>query len=266
MNIMPKGIVDPLGAAKRLRLGTYRPSVSLTPFVDYFWVVEWNMNGRPPETQRVLPYPNAHLVFDEGRTAIHGVVRGAFDRVVTGAGRVLGVRFKPGGLRPFLDKPLSAFTDRTLPIEDAFKIGADEAEQHVLSQPDDIAMIAAAESILMLSLPNSDSQAMLAEKVVNAAAAADGPVNVGELSAKVGIGERNLQRLCNNYIGVSPKWVLQRFRLQEAIGHLSKHGAVDLASLAHALGFFDQAHLTRDFTKLVGHSPLDYWKSQQTKC
>lgn len=260
---MPKGIVDPHGAAKRFRLGTYPPSASLAPFVDYFWVVEWEMKGRQPETQRVLPYPNAHLVFDQGRTAIHGVVRGAFDRVVTGAGRVLGVRFKPGGLRPFIDKPLSSFVDRTLAVEDALEIGTAEAEQRVLSQHDDAAMIAAAESMLMRSLPKPDSQAILAEQVVNAAATAHGPVNVGELSAKVDISERTLQRLFSNYVGVSPKWVIQRFRLQEAMGHLSTRDSVDLAHLAHALGFFDQAHFTRDFTKLVGRSPLDYWKSQQ---
>jgi hypothetical protein len=77
-------------------------------------VVEWDQAGRPPQTQRVMPYPNAHLVFEAGRTAIHGVVRGAFERVVTGAGRVFGVRFKPGGLRPFIDTPLAAPTDRTI--------------------------------------------------------------------------------------------------------------------------------------------------------
>jgi transcriptional regulator GlxA family with amidase domain len=116
----------------------------------------------------------------------------------------------------------------------------------------------------MLSLPRLDGQAILAEQVVNAAATVHGPVNVAELSVKVGIGERKLQRLFSNYVGVSPKWVIQRFRLQEAIGQLSTPDSVDLANLAHALGFFDQAHFTRDFTKLVGRSPLDYWKSQQT--
>ena len=260
---LPKGIVDPAGAARRIRLATYAPSPALATWIDYYWVVQWDLNGRAPETQRVMPYPNAHLVFEAGRTAIHGVVRGAFDRVVTGAGRVLGVRFKPGGLRPFIDTPLAAFTDRTIPIERALGIGACEAEQRVLGQRDDMAMVAAAESMLMRSLPGPDSQALLAAQVVAAAASEHGPVTAGGLAVKVGIGERSLQRLFSNYVGVSPKWVIQRFRLQEAISHLSKNEPVDLAALAHALGFFDQAHLTRDFTKLVGCSPLAYWTSQQ---
>jgi AraC-like DNA-binding protein len=226
-------------------------------------VVEWDQAGRPPQTQRVMPYPNAHLVFEAGRTAIHGVVRGAFERVVTGAGRVFGVRFKPGGSRPFIDTPLAALTDRTIPIEHALGVTSGDAEQRVLAQPDDMAMVAVAESMLMLVLPEPDSAALLAAHAVAAAATEHGPVTAAGLAAKVGVKERSLQRLFSNYVGVSPKWVIQRFRLQEAIAHLSKNEPVDLAGLAHALGFFDQAHLTRDFTKLAGCSPLAYWTSQQ---
>lgn len=259
----PKGLVDPAGAARRLRLATYPPTAALAPFVDYFWVVEWNMRGRPAETQRVLPYPNAHLVFDEGRSAIHGVVRGAFERLVTGAGRVLGVRFTPGGLRPWIDQPLSALADRTIPIDAVLKTGVHDAEQRVLGQRDDAAMIALAESMLLRVLPAPDQQAMLARQLVAAAAIAHGPVDVAELCARTGIGERALQRLFTNYVGVPPKWVIQRFRLQEAMSRLARSAPADLAGLAQQLGFFDQAHLTRDFTKLVGRSPLDYWKSQR---
>lgn len=259
----PKGLVDPCGAAQRLRLATYPPCAALAPFVEYFWVVQWDMQGRAPETQRVLPYPNAHLVFDQGKSAIHGVVRGAFDRTVSGAGRVLGVRFHAGGLRPFIDRPLSAFADRTLPLEAALKSGAQDAERRVLGAPDDAGMVAVAESMLVNSLPTPDPQTVLAREVVAAAAIAHGPVNVAELCARSGIGERSLQRLFGSYVGVSPKWVIQRYRLQEAMAHLARADTPDLAGLAQALGFFDQAHLTRDFTRLVGHAPMAYWRSQQ---
>ncbi|MFL6658894.1 MAG: hypothetical protein ACJ8GW_12530, partial [Massilia sp.] len=44
----PKGIVDPVGAAQRIRLATYPPSATLPAFVDFFWIVEWDLNGCPP--------------------------------------------------------------------------------------------------------------------------------------------------------------------------------------------------------------------------
>ncbi|MES2759715.1 MAG: helix-turn-helix domain-containing protein [Pseudomonadota bacterium] len=259
----PKGVVDPAGAARRIRLATYPPSQPLAAFVDYFWVVVWDMGERPPEVQRVLPYPNAHLVFDRGQTAIHGVVRGAFDRKVEGAGRVLGVRFKPGGLRPFVGFPLSRLADRTMPVDDILKTTTAQAEQAVLSQDSDQSMVLAAQELLMAALPASDPRAALAEKAVAAAAAEHGPINVAALCEQVGIEERALQRLFSNYVGVSPKWVIQRFRLQEAAWRLARREPVDLAALGYELGFFDQAHFTRSFSKLVGQAPMAYRKSQQ---
>jgi transcriptional regulator GlxA family with amidase domain len=112
-------------------------------------------------------------------------------------------------------------------------------------------------------LPPVDERALLAQQAVEAAAAANGPVSVAALSAQLGIEERSLQRLFSNYVGVSPKWVIQRFRLQEATWQLGRAAAPDLADLAARLGFFDQAHFTRGFTQLVGKPPLEYWKSQQ---
>lgn len=259
----PKGIVDPLGMARRIRLATYPPAAPLATFVDYFWVVEWDMDGRAPEIQRVLPYPNAHLVFERGQSAIHGVVRGAFERKVEGSGRVFGVRFKPGGLRPFIDHPVSRLADRSMPFGEVLRVPALAAEQRVLGGADDGAMVKAAEAMLLAVLPAQDPRALLAEQAVAAAAASDGPASVAALCAQMGIDERALQRLFSNYVGVSPKWVIQRYRLQEASWRLAQPGPVDLADLAAGLGFFDQAHFTRDFTRLVGTSPLAYWASQQ---
>jgi transcriptional regulator GlxA family with amidase domain len=202
-------------------------------------------------------------VFDKGRTAIHGVVRGAFDRTVEGAGRVLGVRFKPGGLRPFIGQPLSRLADRTMAVDDVLRVATAEAEQRVLGQDSDASMVAAAESMLIASLPRADPRALLAEQAVNAAAAVNGPASVDALADQLGMEERSLQRLFSNYVGVSPKWVIQRFRLQEATWRLGQCDSVDLSALADQLGFFDQAHFTRNFTRLVGKSPLEYWKSQQ---
>jgi AraC-like DNA-binding protein len=261
----PKGVVDPAGAAQRLRLATYPPSSPLLPFVEYFWLVEWDLRGQAPQTQRVLPYPNAHLVFDQGRTAIHGVVRGAFVRQVEGAGRVLGVRFRPGGLRPFIAHPLSRLADRTVAVDDVLGLDSADAEPRVLDQTGDLDMVAAAEAMLLAVLPQMDARARVAERAVQAAAAPNGPLSAQALAREVGIEQRTLQRLFSNYVGVSPKWVIQRFRLQEATWRLAAQGAPDLAALAAELGFFDQAHFTRNFTKLVGMSPLAYWKSQQAR-
>ena len=72
------------------------------------------------------------------------------------------------------------------------------------------------------------------------------------------MSERTLQRLFRRYVGVGPKWVLQRARLHDAVDRIDAGRVTDLASLALELGWFDQAHFTRDFTALVGQSPAAY--------
>ena len=52
--------------------------------------------------------------------------------------------------------------------------------------------------------------------------------------------------------------MIRRFRLHEAADRLATGADVDLATLAQGLGYFDQAHFTSDFRRLVGKSPGRY--------
>lgn len=259
----PKGIVDPQAAARQLRLASYPPDAALAPFIDYFWIVEWDRRGQPLQTQRVLPYPNAHLVFEAGCSAIHGVVHGAYEKPLTGQGRVLGVRFKIGGLRPWISQPLASFADRTIAADALLGMPAAQAESLVLQQSCDRAMVDCAQALLLPRLPPVDPDALLAARLCAAIEAHGGPISVGQLCEQTGLHERRLQRLFASYVGASPKWVIQRYRLQEALWRLAQADAPELATLAQELGFFDQAHFSRHFTDLVGQTPLAYRRSQQ---
>ena len=68
---------------------------------------------------------------------------------------------------------------------------------------------------------------------------------------------RTLQRRFASRVGVSPKWVVQRYRLHEAAALLAR-GERTLAAIAADLGYFDQAHFTRDFKAVVGAPPRAY--------
>jgi hypothetical protein len=59
-------------------------------------------------------------------------------------------------------------------------------------------------------------------------------------------------------VGLGPSWVIRRYRLHEAAAHATAGGDVDWARLAVTLGYYDQAHLVRDFTAAVGTAPARY--------
>jgi AraC-like DNA-binding protein len=253
-----KGVVAPALAGRMFRLGRYLPPPDLAPFLDHYWIVEWDLRGRPAHTQRTLPYPCVHVVFDRARTGIWGLTTGPFDYELKEAGKVCGLRFRPGAFRAFLGRPLHTITDQVLPLSAVFPWDEAAAQDAVLDTPDDTAMVDAANALLRTVLPAPDPQVDKIAAILRAVEGTPGLTQVEALADVAGMGVRSLQALFSEYVGVSPKWVIRRFRLHEAADQLATGADVDLATLAHALGYFDQAHFTSDFRRLVGKSPGRY--------
>lgn len=258
VQLCPKGLVDPVAANRTFRLARYLPSGRFADFLDHYWVVEWDMTGKEPYLQRTLPFPCVNVVFDTRRSGVFGVTTGAFDYEVKGVGKVLGLRFRPGAFRAFLDGSASAITDKVLPLSSVFPWDERLAERAVLDAADDAAMIDAANALLLPCLPQPDPQVERIARIIAAIEQAPGLMQVDELAASAGMGVRALQQLFSEYVGVSPKWAIRRYRLQEAASRLASGDEFDLASLAQSLGYFDQAHFTSDFHRLVGRPPAQY--------
>jgi AraC-like DNA-binding protein len=259
---VPRGMIDPAGTAQRIRVARHKPSLHLAPFVDNIWIIEWDLTGRPPEVQKVLPAPNANLVIGAGQAKLFGVIRGVHGRSLEGTGRVVGLRFRTGGVRPFLGEAVATLTDRTVPAKIVTGIEDRAAEAQVLSAGDHGAMIRAIEAILHPQLPQPDPAVDLVCSIIERARRENGPQQAEALAREVGLSVRTMQRLFREYVGVSPKWVIRRYRLQEAAWRLAQGTNEPLAELAASLGYFDQAHLARDFTQLFGCPPSEYQKIQ----
>jgi AraC-like DNA-binding protein len=258
----PKGVVAPLAARTMFRMERYLPSAALAQgldlFLDHFWIVEWDLGAQPPYVQRTLPYPCVHMVFDSARSGIWGVPTGAFDYELKGRGKVCGLRFRAGAFRALLGRPLHTIADQVLAFSQVFPWDDAAVQGEVLAGADDAAMIAAATRLLIPHLPAPDPQVERIAAILRSVENTPGLTQVEALAASAGLGVRSLQQLFSEYVGVSPKWVIRRFRLHEAADRLAGGEEVDLAALALALGYFDQAHFTSDFRKLVGETPARY--------
>ncbi|WP_308633162.1 helix-turn-helix domain-containing protein [Massilia sp. R2A-15] len=254
----PRGVVNPASARKTFRLERYTPGVEFAPFLDQYWIVEWDLGAQPAYTQRTLPHPCVNLAFDAGKTAIFGVVTGSFEYTLQASGRVLGLRFRPGAFRAFLGKSVSSITDTTIALAAVFGCADAEAERSVLGAADDAGMIAAAEALLRPSLPAPDPKVDQIAAILKLAEQDRELTRVDDLAARSGMAPRTLQALFSEYVGVSPKWALRRYRLHEAAERLVNDEHVDLAAMAQSLGYFDQAHFTADFQALIGKPPAEY--------
>ncbi len=245
-------------AETRLRLSRHEPSPALRPFVDFHWIVRWDLDGEQPHDQKILPHPNVNLAFEESGSAVFGVDRKLFVRRIGGHGKALGVRFRPGGFRPFWNAPVSRLTDRTVPAAEVFGAAAAAAQEAIMRAPDDAAMVAQAEEFLTRALPDRDPVAESVADMVALITSDASLTRVDQLAALSGLSVRALQRLFAEYVGVGPKWVMRRARLHEAAERADRGDVADWATVAADLGYADQAHMTREFTALIGVPPTRY--------
>jgi AraC-like DNA-binding protein len=243
----------------------------LAALVERFWLVSWDLPAGRRSSVTLLPQPCVNLVLDRGAVTVAGVGRERFTYPYEGRGQVFGVKFRPGAFLPFLRQPVSRLTDRTVPVAellgpaDAALITRDLAA----AAPDLDALVDTAARHLRAHWPPPDPDVARVGEIVHALLYDRTVTRVGDVSRRYGLSARTLQRLFQRYVGVGPKWVLSRYRLHEAAARLAAGtdtavpaGALPRpgtwAAVAVDLGYFDQSHFIRDFTRAVGLTPAAY--------
>ncbi|WP_406284198.1 DUF6597 domain-containing transcriptional factor [Embleya sp. NBC_00896] len=277
----PRGVLRAGVAPGKWDVSLYEPAPDLAPYVEHHWIVRWDLRGHPSYRQRVLSHPNVHLVFEEPYAAVYGVVRDVFERELIGSGHVFGIKFRAGGFRPFLGRPVADVTDRVVPAAELFGSEVTRVNDTVLGTPDESDRVTLAETYLrgILPTPHVAGDTGNAGNTEHTPVPAPDPLvtqvaaivarltanptlfRVDDLAEEVGMSVRRLQRLFAEYVGVGPKWVLRRARLQEVAERAERSAGIDWAAVAADLGYADQAHLTRDFTATVGTAPDRYSKT-----
>ncbi|MHB1846409.1 MAG: DUF6597 domain-containing transcriptional factor [Deltaproteobacteria bacterium] len=254
----PRGVLKPERPTGRVDHERFAPSPRLAPFVAHFWTVRWDLRGAPPFLAETLPHPCVHITFERGRAQVGGVATARFRRRLSGQGRVFGIKFRPAAFRPILGAPLSRLTDRQVSLRSLFGRDSDALARAILEAPQVSRCVALAEALLADRLPAMPAAIAELRNLVERLATDGRFTRVEQVAAFAGLTRRQLQRRFLAAVGVSPKWVLQRYRLHEAALLLGGPNPPELASLALRLGYFDQAHFSRDFKAMVGRTPGAY--------
>ena len=259
----PRGVLKTAGADPRCyRHQRYNPSPDLSLYVEHYWVVEWDLRDKTPELVETLPHPSVHMIFEkDDKSRIRGPAPQKFSTTLKDRGGVFAVKFTPAGFHPFASQPISNFCDQTVRLQDVFGSEADVLNHAVLSESTDLARISLLEQFLRRQRPKPDENVSRVTEMVYSVAQERGILRVQDLVERYGLNKRTLQRLFATYVGVSPKWVIQRYRLHEAAEQLAVRRSSSQAELALTLGYSDQAHFVRDFKAIVGVTPAAYTRA-----
>lgn len=257
----PRGVLERRAGERWFRLGRRPAAPDLAELVEHFWTVHWDLRGRDPYPQHVLTHPCVHLAIEAHRAEVVGVVTGRFTRVLVGSGRVFGIKFRPAGFHPLVGAPVAALTNRMVAVSAVLGPAAVELVERIRALDDMARMAEVAEDFVRARRREPDPAVPEVNAVVDRIMEERDITRVADVVSRTGIGERRLQRLFAEYVGVNPKWVIRRYRLHEAAERLAAAEHVDLAELALELGYFDQAHFAREFRTIVGKPPAGYARS-----
>ena len=239
----------------------YEAPAEFAGLLQRFWIPVWSVPPGREAPQKVLQYPVSLVVVSADYARFYGVVSGLSTTTLAGDGWAVGVMCAPSAGFLLTGTPMAAYTDRFVDVTevlgDAGRLLADRVRTAMSADP--AAASAHAEAMaaygdaLRPHLP-VDPEGELVNRVVAFVESRTDVTRVVQVCAEFDLSERALQRLVQRRIGLTPKWLIQRRRLQEAAERL-RAGGTTLSNVAAVLGYADQPHFIRDFAAVTGMTP-----------
>lgn len=174
----------------------------------------------------------------------------------TGGVDLLGARLEPGGLHGLLGVPAHELSDRDLCVSD-LDPGLHAQLESARTRSRRAAGLQALQRALLQQFERRAARPGLVWAALRLVES--GARSVDELSARMGVHRRALERSFRRELGLTPKHLLRIQRLQGVLARLEEGPAPrGWAQLALEHGFSDQSHLIRDFRLLAGNTPQRY--------
>jgi AraC-like DNA-binding protein len=253
-----RGLVSSRASGQRIEARTFAPPPALRDTVASLWITRWDLRYEPSHVAEILAAPCQTIAFEAQRSRFVGLSTGLFRRELVGCGFIRAIQLKAGAGRALTDVPMAALTNRRVPFRRVFPGAPANIEERILEAADDVNGLTRAVEWLQGTARSicSDPNVSLAIRVVEHIAQNPELLTVEAVAKASGLAPRPLQRLFRDYVGASPKWIVRRFRLQEAAVRIER-GDISLTELAAELGYADLAHLSRDFKAAAGRTPTE---------
>lgn len=270
-----RGILAPRRMFTVVDFDRYPAPPELDGLVEWFWSVRWDLPAGDRHRQPILASPAVNLSVGVApppgaepppgpyslAAMLNGVTTDVTVRTLSASGWNFAAKTTTGGFGAWVDD-VQSLNDTHLPMSQVLALDAHELAVRVADVPFGGERSGPITQELLRILAARPTSRIERAREVSALAAAvehDRTIRtVAQLAGLGGISTRTLQRMFTVCAGVSPTWVIRRFRLIEAAEYVRDGVVPDWAALAVDLGYSDQAHLTRDFTATIGTSPAAY--------
>lgn len=246
----------------------------LAPHVEHLWMARGYLPGR--WRNMILPDGAIELIINLGdpqklcapRDPARGTVFGrswisgerAEPIVIDEAGHVhlVGVRLRAGGAWPFLGIPLREFTDQVVELEAILGREVSQLRDRLGEAATDDARFDLMEDWLTRRVRARTQPTRAVSYALRMIQGGADAVRIGSIADEIGISHKHLLREFERCVGLTPKLLARLCSFQRVISSIGQKPAVDWSGTAATCGYYDQAHLIREFRAFSGLTPSSY--------
>jgi len=181
----------------------------------------------------------------------------------TGETYAVGIVGTPVGCEALFGVAPRTLKGRVLLLEEVWPAAAALREQ-LLAAADKHGMLDVLESFLVAHLGPAPAGAARCARAVTLLEA-DPTRPIADIADELGISHPHLDREFTRVVGITPRALARLLRMRRLLAQLDVRGDVGWAALAADLGWFDQAHLIRDFKRHTGVTPSQYIAAQRAQ-
>nr|WP_203614652.1 AraC family transcriptional regulator [Streptomyces sp. SID13726] len=195
---------------------------------------------------------------DGGSGGIGSLVVGLEDRpaicVHPGGQEAIRVEFAPLGAYRLFGMPMSELTNLAVEIEDVLGPGAGVLVERLAATPDWSARFDLLDAALLARLDDGPAPTPEVGQAWQLLSGSAGTVPISRIAAEVGWSQGYLTRRFTQQVGLTPKASARVLRFRRAVAMLGG-GTASLTEISLACGYYDQAHLNREFRAIAGTTP-----------
>lgn len=238
----------------------------MSGIIDCFWLIGDSSTER--QTQKVIPDGHTEIIFHFGdpyrinlngqwqlqsKSLLAGQITKHFFLENTGVSSMVGVKLKPTALTHLFDLNMLDFTDDVRDIADVLGDSWSQLHRHLaeLTPVERVDTLQKHFALLCRRWP-----ANACDRALDLIFERNGMVTVTEVAESVGVGERHLQHLFSQWVGLTPKYFARIVRFNYLFKLIDK--SKTWSDLAFEAAYYDQAHFIRNFKSFTGESPSAY--------
>lgn len=175
---------------------------------------------------------------------------------------VIGARFRPGAARMFFPVPAHELRNTDVPVEQLYPREAERLYDQLLSARGAAARIHVLEQYLRSKLVRSTELHPVVEYAVREFSRSHGAAAVADIRRETGLSHTRFIQIFTDHVGLTPKVFSRLQRFRALLEQVDRKHTVNWAEAAVMCGYFDQAHLIRDFRSFAATTPAAWLQSR----